>query len=141
MLNVFKKDNLKTYKLETHEKDDFMPDWLEDSLPEGQLMIDVYQTGEKIIVKSTMAGVDPDNLFISLNNNILTIKGRREHDSQVEEGECLLQECYWGSFSRSVVLPEEIESKKIDAVLENGVLTISLEKKYKDKQIKVKIKS
>jgi HSP20 family protein len=141
MLNAFKKDKLKTYKLETHDKDDFMPDWLEDSLPEGQLMIDVYQTNDKLIVKSTMAGVDPNNLFISLSNNILTIKGKRDDDFQAEDADCLLQECYWGSFSRSVVLPEDVEPKKIDATLENGVLTVSLERKYKDHQIKVKIKS
>lgn len=142
MLNIFKKDNIKAYKVETHdEEDNFVPDWLEEELPEGQLLLDVYQNEDNIIIKSTMAGVSPDNLFISLNNGMLTVKGKREYDKQTEDCEVLMQECYWGSFSRSIILPEEVEAKKIDAVLENGVLTISLEKKYKNHQIKVKIKS
>lgn len=141
MINIFKKNHQKSNKIETHEENDgFSPEWLDDDLPEGQLLIDVYQTDEKIIVKSTMAGVSPENLFISLHHDMLTIKGRREPDRSLDDSDVLMQECYWGSFSRTVILPEEVDPKKIDAVLENGVLTISLERVYKNKQIKVKIK-
>lgn len=142
MINLFKNNHQKMSKVETHEEDDgFSPEWLDDNLPEGQLLLDVYQTDDKIVVKSTMAGVSPENLFISLNHDMLTIKGRREYDRSLDESEPLMQECYWGSFSRTVILPEEVDSKKIDAVLENGVLTISLDRIYKSREIKVKIKS
>ena len=103
--------------------------------------MDVYQNDDQIIVKSTIAGVSPDNLFISLNRDILTIKGKREHDNLIDNMEPLLQECYFGSFSRSIILPVEVNEKKIEAVLENGVLTIILEKLYKEQKIKIQIKS
>ncbi len=142
MINIFKNNHQKFNKIEAHEEDDgFSPEWLDDNLPEGQLLLDVYQTDDKIIVKSTMAGVSPENLFISLNHDMLTIKGRREYDRTLDDSEALMQECYWGSFSRTVILPEEVDPKKIDAVLENGVLTVSLDRIYKNRQIKVKIKS
>ena len=108
---------------------------------EGQLLVDVYETSSNIIVKSTISGVKPENLSISLHRDILTIKGKREIDSLIEEADCLLQECYFGSFSRSIILPEEVDNKKMKATLENGVLTIILEKIYKSSQIKIKIKS
>ena len=142
MINIFKRDRDKRRQVETYDEgDNFSPEWLEDDLPEGQLLLDVYQTDDQIIVKSTMAGVSPENLFISLNHDMLTIKGRREHDSSLDESEPLMQECYWGAFSRTVILPEEVDPKKIEAVLENGVLTIYLERVFKNRQIKVKIKS
>lgn len=142
MINIFKSDREGLNKVKTHEESDgFSPEWLDEDLPEGQLLLDVYQTDDKIVVKSTMAGVSPENLFISLNHDMLTIKGKREYDRSLDDGDCLMQECYWGSFSRTVILPEEVDSKKIDAVLENGVLTISLERIHKNRQIKVKIKA
>lgn len=142
MINIFKKNQVKSYKVETHKEDDgFSPEWLDDDLPDGQLLLDVYQTSDKIIVKSTMAGVSPENLFISLNHDMLTIKGKREHDRSLDDSDILMQECYWGSFSRTVILPEEVDPKKIEAILENGVLTIYLERIYKSSQIKVKIKA
>ncbi|HNV12335.1 MAG TPA: Hsp20/alpha crystallin family protein [bacterium] len=142
MINIFKNDRQNFNKVETHEENDgFSPEWLKDDLPEGQLLLDVYQTDDKIIVKSTMAGVSPENLFISLNHDMLTIKGRRDYDHSLDDSDCLMQECYWGSFSRTVILPEEVDSKKIEAILENGVLTVSLERVYKNRQIKVKIKA
>lgn len=141
-MNIFKKNKVNSYKIATHDEDNYKAfDWLEEELPEGQLMVDVYQTDSHIIIKSTLSGVKPENLFISLNKDILTIKGKREVDSLVQESECLLQECYWGSFSRTLILPEEVNNKKIEAILENGVLTVSLEKVYKDQKIKIKVKA
>jgi len=141
-MNIFKKEKPNTYKISTFNEDDNPSfEWLEEELTEGQLLVDVYQTNENIVIKSTMAGVKPENLFISLNRDILTIKGKREHDVLIDEADCLLQECYFGSFSRTIILPEEVDNKKIEATLENGVLTIVLEKLYKEQQIKIKIKS
>ncbi len=121
--------------------ENFSQDWSQEELSEGQLLVDVYETDESIIVKSTISGVKPENLSISLHRDILTIKGRREADALLKDAKCLLQECYLGSFSRSIILPEEVDNKKMQANLENGVLTIILEKVYKSSQIKIKIKS
>jgi len=103
-------------------------DWDEAEQIEGQLAIDVYQTVDKIIIKSTIAGVKPEDLKISLHHDLLSIKGRRQFTDTVNDDDYLFRECYWGNFSRSIILPAEVDPKKIDAVLENGILTISLEK-------------
>lgn len=114
--------------------------WLPADYEEGQLSIDVYETDKEIIVKSTIAGVKPEDLDITVDNDMLTIRGKR-HDETKEEGRgYLYQECYWGSFSRSVILPTDVDAKKIDAALENGVLTIALKKTKKTKRVDVKIK-
>ena len=142
MLNLFKKNQGNLYNISPNkESENFSYNWPEEELLEGQLLVDVYETSSNIIVKSTISGVKPENLSISLHRDILTIKGKREIDSLIEEADCLLQECYFGSFSRSIILPEEVDNKKMKATLENGVLTIILEKTYKSSQIKIKIKS
>jgi HSP20 family protein len=142
MLNFFKKNQGNLYNISPNkESESFSYNWPEEELLEGQLLVDVYETSSNIIVKSTISGVKPENLSISLNRDILTIKGKREADTLTEEADCLLQECYFGSFSRSIILPEEVDNKKMKATLENGVLTIILEKIYKSSQIKIKIKS
>ena len=114
--------------------------WIDQDYEEGQLSIDVYQTPKKLIVKSTIAGVRPDDIDISISNDMLTIRGKREHAEEVQDEDCLYQECYWGSFSRSVILPVEVKPDKIDAALENGVLTITLPKAKPKKQVSVKVK-
>jgi HSP20 family protein len=116
-------------------------EWLnyEEGETEGQLAIDVFQTEKKIIIKSTIAGVKPENLKISLHHDLLTIKGSRSIKEEVKEEDYLYRECYWGSFSRSIILPAEVDSKRVEAELENGVLTITL---YKNNpgQIEIKVK-
>jgi HSP20 family protein len=115
-------------------------EWMEDDYEEGQLAIDVYQTKNNLVVKSTIAGVKPDNIDISMNNDMLTIRGRREMEDQIEEQDYIYRECYWGAFSRSVILPVEVETSKIDAFLENGVLTVILPKAKSAKEISIKVK-
>ena len=114
--------------------------WLAEEYEEGQLSIDVYQTPSKIIVKSTIAGVKSEDIDISINNDMLTIRGRREMQEKIREEDYLYKECYWGSFSRSIILPVEIDSENIDASLENGVLTVTLPKAKSAKQITIKVK-
>ncbi|MFA6171235.1 MAG: Hsp20/alpha crystallin family protein [Patescibacteria group bacterium] len=114
--------------------------WLGEEFDEGQLSIDVYQTPENIVVKSTIAGVKPQDIDISINNDMLTIRGRREMGETVREENYLFRECYWGNFSRSVILPVEVKAEKIEATLENGILTIVLPKAKTMKQISVKVK-
>ena len=115
-------------------------EWLDEDYEEGQLSIDVYQTPTEIIVKSTIAGVKPEDIDISINNDMLTIRGKREMQNTINDDHYLYRECYWGSFSRSVILPVEIEATKIDATLENGILTITLPKAKNAKQISIKVK-
>lgn len=115
-------------------------EWLDYEEPEteGQLAIDVFQTDKKIIVKSTIAGVQPADLKISLHHDLLTIKGQRRLKEEIREENYLYRECYWGSFSRSIILPSEVDNKKVEAELENGVLTITL---YKTQPGQIEVKS
>jgi HSP20 family protein len=127
------------YLEELEDDEEELPEEYED-YDEGQLSIDVYQTAKAIIVKSTIAGVKPDDIDIAINNDMLTIRGKREMLEEIREDDYLFRECYWGSFSRSVILPVEVESDKIEAELENGVLTIVLPKAKSAKEISIKVK-
>lgn len=101
-------------------------DWQNDV--EGQLTIDVYQTENDIVIKSTIAGVKPEDLDVAINNDMVTIKGERKNEETVTNDNYYYQECYWGGFSRSVVLPVEVVAEKVEASLKNGILTIRLPK-------------
>jgi len=135
---MFFKNNQRT--IHPAQQESATAQWLEEEVElDGQLAIDVYQDEQKIVVKSTMAGVSPDDLKISLHNDLLTIKGKRETENKIKEEDYLYRECYWGSFSRSIILPADIDSRRVEAELENGVLTLKL---YKNKanHIEVKLK-
>jgi len=114
-------------------------DWLDENY-EGQLSVDVYGTDTEIVVVSTIAGVKPDKIDISINNDMLTIRGERsqEQDGAIED--YYYQECYWGGFSRSIILPVEVEADNVSASLKNGVLTVRLPKARKSKSISVKVR-
>ena len=113
-------------------------DWMES---EGQLTIDVYQTPQDIIIKSAVAGVKPEDIDISITNDMVTIKGKREVEDTIKSDDYFYQECYWGRFSRSVILPVDVDSDRVSASLKNGILTVKLPKIDKAKVKKVKIKS
>ena len=113
--------------------------WLEDNF-DGQLSIDVFQTEKDIVVKSTIAGVSVEELDISLHNDMLTIKGMRRQDWEVDPDDYFYQECYWGGFSRSIILPVEVKADEISATLKNGILTITLPKEEKSKLKIVKVR-
>lgn len=134
-----KKNKNATITMEAEEEP--ITAWLnyEEPETEGQLAIDVYQTAKKIVIKSTIAGVKSDDLKISLHHDLLTIKGERSSDQEIKDEDYLYRECYWGSFSRSIILPSEVDSKKVEAELENGVLTITLYK-INPGQIEVRVK-
>lgn len=102
-------------------------DWLEENF-DGQLAIDVYQTPESIVIKSTIAGVQPEDLDVTVNNDMVTIRGVRKQDDTIEEKDYFFQECYWGGFSRSVVLPVDVDPENVKATIKNGVLTVVLPK-------------
>ncbi len=111
-----------------------------DDNAEGQLTIDVYQTENDIVIKSTIAGVKPEDLDVSINNDMVTVKGERKNEEIVENGNYYYQECYWGSFSRSVLLPVDVIPEKADAALKNGILTIRLPKADTTKTKKIQVR-
>lgn len=108
---------------------------------EGQLTVDVYQTEKYIIVLSTVAGVDPKDIDISLNNDILTIRGLRKQEAGLQENSYYYREIFWGNFSRTIILPVEVDSEKTEASLKNGILTIKLPKKFEERHKKIQIKT
>ncbi len=136
-------NNLFTKKSQALLNEDDLPsisDWVGEKDLEGQLSIDVYQTSKEIVIKSTIAGIKPEDLKISLHNDLLTIKGKREENVSIKEEDYFYKECYFGSFSRSIILPTEVDNHKVDAVLENGILTITLQK-ISSSQIEIKTKN
>ncbi len=107
---------------------------------EGQLAIDVFQTPEEIIVQSAIGGIKPSDLEVTIENNMLQIKGSRQKQETIEKENYFLQECYWGSFSRQFVLPVEVDSSRAQAALKDGVLTVKIPKIKKEKVTRLLIK-
>ena len=107
---------------------------------EGQLTVDVFQDDENIIVQSTVAGVNPDDLEINITSESVAVKGKREKSEVVEEKDYFYQECFWGSFSRSIILPQEVDPEKSNAALKNGILTIKMPKLDRKRAKKLKVK-
>ncbi len=107
---------------------------------EGSLAIDVFQTDGDIVVMAPIAGVAVDDLNIDITPESVTIKGKREKKEKIERKDFLYQECYWGRFSRSIILPQEINPDHATAAFKNGVLKIVLPKLNKSKAKKMKIK-
>lgn len=108
---------------------------------EGQLTVDVYQDGDDIVVQSTVAGVSPDDLDIHITPESVTIKGSRSKSQKIEDKDYFYQECFWGRFSRSVILPAEVDPEKSTATVKNGVLTVRMPRLNRQKGKKVKVKA
>src|SRR6266511_2329793 len=92
-------------------------DWLSEY--EGQLNIDMYQTKDNVIIKSTIAGVRPEDIDITVANDMVSIKGARRKEESISQEDYFYQECYWGNFSRSVIVPVDIDSESIEADLKD----------------------
>lgn len=106
--------------------------------PEGELAVDVYQTEDELVIQSPIAGVRPENLDVSIEDDQLTIKGFRERPREKQEKNYLYQECYWGAFSRQIILPEEVDPSRAQATLKEGILTIRIPKLEKKRKIIVR---
>lgn len=113
----------------------------EEQADEGQLPVDVYQSENEIIIRTLVAGVKADGLDISINRDMVTVSGAREPREEVDPGDYFHQELYWGAFSRTILLPEEIDVDGASASSKDGLLTIILPKLDKSKQTKLKVKS
>lgn len=116
-------------------------DWMEEESEEGQLTVDVFNTPNEIVIRAIVAGVKPDALDISITRDMVTIHGKREEHREVEENDYYYKELYWGSFARTILLPQEVEVEEAAASEKNGLLTIRLPKIDKEKQTKLKVKS
>jgi len=95
---------------------------------EGQLTVDVFETDKDIIIQSVVAGVDPEDIDISIEKDMVSIKGKRERRVAERVENFFYQECFWGRFTREVVLPSEVDKNKAEASMKNGVLTIRIPK-------------
>jgi len=113
-------------------------DWLSEY--EGQLTIDMFQTKDNVVIKSTIAGVKPEDVDVTIANDMVTIRGERSRDFEASSEDYFYQECYWGSFSRSVVLPVDVDIESVGADLKDGILTVILPKAAKAKAKKIKVK-
>ncbi len=116
-------------------------DWVEEENGEGELPIDMHQTPTEIIIKTMVAGVKPEDLTVSITREMVTIKGKREEQYEISEDDSYTKELYWGSFSRTVLLPQEVEAEEAEAVEKHGLLTIRLPKINKEKVQTLRIKS
>jgi HSP20 family molecular chaperone IbpA len=115
------------------------PKWEEES--EAELTVDVYQSATDIFVQTMVAGVQPDNLSITITRDMITIKGKRAENQSINTENYFVQELYWGAFSRTISLPEEIDPEEAEAVEKHGLLIIKLPKIDKEKKATLKVKS
>lgn len=116
-------------------------DWLEENQEEGELAVDVYQTPSEIVIKTMISGVKPEDLDITITREMVTIKGKRELGREIIAEDYFQRELYWGSFSRTILLPAEIDVEESEAVEKHGLLTLRLPKIDKKKTQNLKVKS
>lgn len=108
---------------------------------EGELTVDVYQTGDSIVIQAMVAGVASEDLSVSVTREMVTIRGKREAPKGISSEDYFFQELYWGAFSRTILLPAEIETEETEATEKHGLLTIKLPKIDKGKTQTIKVKS
>lgn len=123
------------------ERDDRMASLTETREQEAELAVDVSQTPTEIIIKTMVAGVNPDEVDVSISQEMVIIKGSRRESFHHDENDYFHKELYWGSFARTILLPAEVKAEEAIAELRHGLLTIRLPKIDKQKQTKLRIKT
>lgn len=113
----------------------------EETLDDGELTVDVYQTDNEVVIQAMIAGVDPRDVEIAITRDMVTIKGKRVAPTNIADDAYFHKELYWGSFSRKILLPEEVDSDMSEAVEKHGLLMLKLPKIDKKKVANVKVKS
>ncbi len=121
-------DTQNTVTEQIYEEEVADDDWDEDEDIPGQLAVDVYETADKLIIKARTAGIERKDLDVSISDNILTISGVLSGSEDDKVTQWHIQECYWGEFSRTIALPVQVKEDGVEAVLKDGVLTVSFEK-------------
>jgi len=129
----------KTSHLKVKDGGGEVADWSIDEPHEGQLTVDVFQTPSHIIIKTLVAGVKREDLDISISRDMVTVKGKREEERGIQESDYFHKELYWGAFTRTVMLPHEIDIDGAEATENLGMLTIKLPKVDKGKQAKLRV--
>jgi len=124
---IFKRDN--SFELTEAVPQDY----------DGQLAIDVFQTPEALIIEAPIAGVKKEDLSISVTDDVLSIEGQRRRELNLKDAEFLVQECYWGSFSRSYILPVQVDPDRARASIANGILRIILPKQERSKTRTIRV--
>lgn len=114
-------------------------EWDEEEAVPGQLAVDVYETKEKLVVKARTAGVNKSELDVSISDNTLSVRGTLSAGTEDDVENYFVQECYWGEFSRSIALPVPVKEDEVEAVLKDGVLTISFKKLKQDTVKKIQV--
>ncbi len=109
--------------------------------PGGELAVDVYQTPDNIVIKALVAGVQPQSIDISLTREMVTISGQRQDEKEVEEEDYFQKELFWGAFTRTILLPEEVDVDLAEASEKHGILMIRLPKINKKRQTKLKVRA
>src|SRR5690606_26972310 len=107
----------------------------------GELPVDMYHTGDNVVIRALIAGVSPDDLDIAITRDMVTITGSREEDQEAPDEDYYHRELYWGSFKRTILLPEEVHIDEAEAREKHGLLEIILPKVDKDRSTKLKVKS
>ena len=115
--------------------------WESTEAPEGELAVDVYQTNDSIVIQAMVAGVASEDLSVSVTREMVIIKGKREAPKGISPENYFYQELYWGAFTRTILLPAEIETEDVEATEKHGLLTIKLSKIDKERKQTIKIKS
>ncbi|MBP9711524.1 MAG: Hsp20/alpha crystallin family protein [Candidatus Pacebacteria bacterium] len=115
--------------------------WMEEENDEAELTVDVYQTANDIVIQTMVAGVKPDDLDLTIARDMITIRGKREEHRNIDEENYFTKELYWGKFSRTISLPQEVEPEEVEATEKHGLLTIKIQKVDKEKKNSIRVKS
>jgi HSP20 family molecular chaperone IbpA len=137
-------DDLAVDQPEYAEDDQWEEEALEARTAEpqdGELPVDMYQTDDEIIIRAIVAGVDPSDLEISITRDMVTVRGTREEYQESQDDGYFHRELFWGSFSRTLLLPEEVAIDESDAKEKHGMLEIRLPKLDKHRSTKLSVKS
>lgn len=106
---------------------------------EGELAVDLYEIKDDLVLQAAIGGVVIGDLDISITNDMITIRGKREREEENKIEKFYYNECFWGPFSRSLILPQEINADKAKATIKNGLLSIYLPKLVKTQKKTLKI--
>lgn len=106
----------------------------------GQLAVDVYETDNDIVFVAPIAGVDPDDIEVSITDDVVSVEGEREASKEATEDDYFVQECYWGKFSRQYILPIEVDAEKGKAEIKDGILTVTIPKAIKSQKRVISVK-
>ena len=134
--------NPRLEKKHTTDTEDEVGSWNDEvTEEEGELTVDVYQNADTVVIKSMIAGVRPEDLDISITRDVVTIHGKREEDRVVADEDFITKELYWGSFSRTITLPAEVDVDEAEAIEKHGLLILRLPKLDRKKKSKLKVRA